>query len=443
MSTDETPKKDETAREKADAAAQRAAEMAGLSLGSWLNQAIAAAAADEGAATSPANTTADDSSLPEEARRAVEQAAAAAGVPIGAWLGRLLREASLEEEGATLASPRADNGDTSAPAAPLPIALDRAAAEAAAAAGLPPSGWLADLAREAQRSAHQAAPSENKGAGASPPPSFGENPSAEAGPKLPLRRAPLAALKPGRFQMRAEIGAEELAPLVESIRRRGVLQPILVRETGEGATPFEIVAGERRWRAAREAGLADVPVLVLALPDRVAMEVALVENLQRHDLSALEEAEGYRRLIEELGETQERAAEAVGKSRSHIANMLRLLRLPEPVKALLAAGALSAGHARAILGAADPEALARRAVAEQLSVRETERLAQSAPLPESQPARRSVEKDPDLVAIEAELSRLFGAAVEIKLRGKGDRGTLAIRFKGLEQLHGLIERLRT
>jgi ParB family chromosome partitioning protein len=382
------------AQEAARRAAEEAAQKAGVALPDWLSQAIKEAGTAEIEASETA-TVAEMPAVPEadptraspaeEARRAAEEAAAAAGVPMSAWLGQLLKEASREEQGV--------------------------AAEAEATA----EGFGAPTAGSAT----------------------------EAEPRLPVRPIPLDQLAPSRFQMRERIDPEELAALAASVRSRGVLQPIIVRARSEGETPFEIVAGERRWRAAAAAGLGEVPALVLDVPDRDAMEIALVENLQRHDLSPLEEAEGYRRLVEDLGETQENLAQIIGKSRSHISNTLRLLRLPAAVKALLADGKLSAGHARALLAAADPEGLARRAIAENLSVRDTERLSQEAPTAERPAGGTGASKDPDLEQIEEELSRLFGVAVKIGLRGTGERGTLTIRFKGLEKLHELIERLRT
>jgi ParB family transcriptional regulator, chromosome partitioning protein len=306
-----------------------------------------------------------------------------------------------------------------------------AAGEAPPTAGLPLSTWPGRLPREAhggERGAEAGAPT--------------PTPASSGG--SPTRRVPVAQLAPGRFRTRAAIDPEVISALAQSIRAHGVLQPILVltRPAGGG---YEIIAGERRWRAAREAGLVEAPVNVLEVADRAAMEIALVENLQRQDLSPLEEAEGYRRLIEELGETQERLAEVVGKSRSHVANTLRLLRLPPPIKALLAEGKLSAGHARALLSAADPEALAHRTVEAGLSVRETERLAQQA-APEPAAALAETGSAPaqagGVAGIEAELSGLLGAVVKIALRGKGERGTLTIRFTGLAKLRELIERLR-
>lgn len=441
MSTDDNnakpPKPEDTPNaEEAREAARHAAEASGIPLTDWLTQLVKEASVEE---VRPETTRAGSApaALNTEVRQAAEQAAAAAGVPMSAWLGQLLKEASLEEAGETAPAestqapePKAvDKSDTGeAQPQPAPNSLQAAAEQAAAAAGVPVGAWLSALVEETSR---------GELAGASEP---GQ---ADSAPSLPLRRVAVSDLKPGHFQMRATIDPMEISSLAASIKSRGVLQPIIVRARADGASSYEIIAGERRWRAAQEAGLSDVPVLVLDVPDRDAMEIALVENLQRHDLSPLEEAEGYRRLVEELGETQDSLARVIGKSRSHVSNTLRLLRLPESVKSLLAAGKLSAGHARAILSSPDPEGLAKHVVESALSVRDTEQLAQGEPAKSIAGARGQTEKDPDLEQIEAELSRLFGVVVKIALRGAGDRGKLTIQFKGLDKLHELIERLRT
>ena len=350
----------------------------------------------------------------EEAEEAARRAAEAAGL-------RTL-------PGGPAAESRAGASDEAeALRASLPEDARAAAEEAAAAAGVPLSTWLGRLLRDSGTGEPRGPASEAVEPAA---------PAASGG--IPVRRVPVAQLSPGRFQTRTNIDAEAIAALAQSVRARGVLQPILARERAAGGG-YEIIAGERRWRAAREAGLAEVPVILLEVADREAMEIALVENLQRQDLSPLEEAEGYRRLTEELGETQERLAAVVGKSRSHVANTLRLLRLPEPIKNLLAEGKLSAGHARALLAAADPEGLARQALAAGLSVRDTERLAHRAA---PSPSAAAAAKEAEVAGIEEELSRLLDAAVKIALRARGERGTLTIRFQGLAKLRDLIERLR-
>ena len=351
---------------------------------------------------------------PSDAEEAARRAAEAAG--LRTWPSRPV-DADPEAGGADGGEPLGAN---------LPKEARVAAEQAATAAGVPLSTWLRRLLRDTGAGERGAA------AEAGPPPA-----TPASGGAVPMRIS-VAELAPGRFQTRASLDAEAISALAQSIRARGVLQPILVRVRPAGGG-YEIIAGERRWRAAQEAGLAEVPVIALEVADREAMEIALVENLQRQDLSALEEAEGYRRLTEELGETQEHLAQVVGKSRSHVTNTLRLLRLPESIKVLLAEGKLSAGHARALLAAADPEALARHALAVGLTVRDTERLAQRTA---ASPAAAPAAQEANLAGIEEELSRLLGAVVKIALRAKGERGTLTIRFAGLAQVRQLIERLR-
>jgi ParB family chromosome partitioning protein len=254
------------------------------------------------------------------------------------------------------------------------------------------------------------------------------------------KMVPIEFLQPGPFQPRRRFVEEELAALAESIRANGILQPILVRRRGMQPNAYEIVAGERRWRAAQLAKLHEVPVIIRDIADREALELALVENLQRENLSPLEEAEGYHRLMQEFRNTQEELAEHVGKSRSHIANMLRLLTLPGDVKELVDSGALSAGHARALIGAPNALMLAKRVVAQGLSVRQTERLAAA----RKRPARPAKAKRPDLrdsdtVALERDLSNLLGLKVAISFDGTG--GDVTIHYSTLEQLDALLQRL--
>ncbi|HZS83125.1 MAG TPA: ParB/RepB/Spo0J family partition protein [Stellaceae bacterium] len=256
-----------------------------------------------------------------------------------------------------------------------------------------------------------------------------------------LRQAktvPIDFVRPGRFQPRQRFDEEALQALAQSIREKGVLQPLLVRRHPEAANAYEIIAGERRWRAAQMAQLHEIPVVIREFEDREALEIALVENIQRQDLSPLEEAEGYRRLMEEFGHTQERLAEAVGKSRSHVANMMRLLGLPDTVKELLAAGTLSAGHARALLNAADPAALAAEVVRRGLNVRATEKLAQAARGQGSAPAPKPP-KDADTAALERDLANLLGLRVTVNFAGRG--GSLTIHYRTLEQLDDVLRRL--
>lgn len=257
------------------------------------------------------------------------------------------------------------------------------------------------------------------------------------------KQVPIERLHPSRVQPRTRFDAEALDALAASIREQGILQPILVRRHPERPSDFEIVAGERRWRAAQQAQLHEVPVTIRELDDSTALELAIVENVQRQDLNPVEEAEGYRRLVEEFGHSQEELARLIGKSRPHIANTLRLLNLPEPVRAYLSDGRLSAGHGRALLGAAAPETLASEVVAKGLSVRETEKLANAAKGTESRPrprgGRAAQDKDADTLALERDLSALLGLRVTIEIRGEG--GTLAIHYNTLEQLDDVLHRL--
>jgi ParB family chromosome partitioning protein len=258
---------------------------------------------------------------------------------------------------------------------------------------------------------------------------------AEATP-APPRLVPTDLIRPGPFQPRRHSAAQEIEALAQSIREKGVLQPLLVRpSSGDAAETFELVAGERRWRAARQVGLAEVPVIVRPLGDCEALEVALVENLQREDLSPLEEAEAYDRLMKEFGRTQASLAEALGKSRSHIANTVRLLSLPEPVRQRLTAGELSAGHGRALLAAADPVALALEVVRRGLNVRATERLVQRRAEPHSPRTGRT-----DRTALEHDLSAALGLRVTFAAKKRG--GTLTLHYTSNDQLDRVLALLR-
>lgn len=266
------------------------------------------------------------------------------------------------------------------------------------------------------------------------------------------RTVPIEFLRPGPFQPRRRFGEEELASLVESVREKGVLQPILVRRDPDNANQYQIIAGERRWRAAQQAQLHEVPILVKDLDDRDALEVALVENIQRQDLNPLEEAEGYRRLTEEYGHTQEEVGKAVGKSRSHVANTMRLLGLPDPVRALLEDGTLTAGHARALLNAGDPARLAAEVAKRGLNVRETERLVQKRRAAAEEtgagegarprgPGRPARAKDADTLALEHELAAALGLKVELDFDGATGGGRVTVYYTTLEQLDDVIARL--
>lgn len=253
------------------------------------------------------------------------------------------------------------------------------------------------------------------------------------------KEVPIERLRPSPFQPRHRFEPEELESLVASIREKGILQPILVRrvESGDAEEAFEIVAGERRWRAAQEAQLHQVPVVIKDLSDTDSLEVALVENLQRQDLTPLEEALGYSRLMEEFGHTQERLAQTIGKSRSHLANMLRLLDLPPEAKEMLDDGRITAGHGRAILSAGNPLALARRVVNQGLSVRDTERIVQGA---STKAPRAKASKNADTIDLEGNIAEALGMPVDIRHHGERG-GEVKVAYKTLEQLDEICRRL--
>ncbi len=253
------------------------------------------------------------------------------------------------------------------------------------------------------------------------------------------RNVALDTLRAGRFNPRKNFPEEQIEELAASIRERGLVQPLVVRAVRGDRESYEIVAGERRWRAAQRANLHEVPVVVRALSDQEAIEIAIIENVQREDLNAVEEAEGYRLLMHGHGYTQEDLAKVIGKSRSHLANTLRLLKLPDSVLDLLRSGELSAGHARALIGRADAAALAARIVNEGLTVRQVEALVQdrgSAPAKARKPAAKSA----DTRAAETELKDALGLDVDIR-SGRGEKGELRIRYATLDQLEDLRHRL--
>jgi len=253
---------------------------------------------------------------------------------------------------------------------------------------------------------------------------------------------PIEQLAPGQFQPRKHFDDEEMSSLVDSVRAKGILQPILVRRDPLHADAYEIIAGERRWRAAQRAQLHEVPVIVREFSDQEALEIALIENLQRENLSPIEEANAYQRLMDEFEHTQEVLAKAVGRSRSSVANTLRLLTLPPSVQSLIDTGALSAGHARALIGIPDAERLADEIVAKGLSVRQAEQLAQKAK--GGPPARlaKTPAKDPDTIALEHDLSNMLGLRVTIKFRGDGTKGgSVTINYATLDQLDHILQRL--
>lgn len=260
------------------------------------------------------------------------------------------------------------------------------------------------------------------------------------------RTVPVAMLERNPRNPRRAFRPEDLQELAESLKQHGVVQPLVVRRAPGAAERYELIAGERRWRAAQLAGLHELPVTVLDVSDAQALELAIVENVQRADLNPVEEARGYQALIEEFGYTQGDLGSTIGKSRVHVTNTLRLLKLPPPVLALLESGRLSAGHGRALLQAPDPERLAAMILDRNLSVRETERLAQLADEePGEEPRRRTSRPPPksaDLKALEKELTDFLGLKVEIR-HGLEGRGELLINYRSLEQLDVICRKLRS
>ncbi len=260
-----------------------------------------------------------------------------------------------------------------------------------------------------------------------PVPAEAERPTVSADRMIPIEFVTRNPRNPRRF-----FDDAELHDLASSIRQHGIVQPIVARTLARDR--YEIIAGERRWRAAQLAGLIEIPVIIRDVDDKTALEIAIVENVQRSDLNALEEALGYEQLIAEYGYTQNDLGEIIGKSRSHVANSLRLLKLPEPVRDMLAAGSLSAGHARALVSTSDPSALARTIVSKGMSVRDAEKLAQNdikAQLEPHAPVQKN-QKDSDTLALERTLSDTLGLDVSINHKASG--GQIRISYKSLEQL---------
>lgn len=260
-------------------------------------------------------------------------------------------------------------------------------------------------------------------------------------PEGEQRLIPTADLRPGKLNPRKSFHEDELTELADSIRNKGLVQPIIVRSVADG---YEIVAGERRWRAAQKAGLHTVPVIARDLNDKEVLELAIIENVQRADLNAIEEAAGYRELVERFDYSQEQLSEIIGKSRSHVANTLRLLKLPESVQAMVESGKLTAGHARALIGRNDAEKMAQHIIEHDLNVREVEALAQGGEEVghSNGSSRRVREKDADTRAFENELSAVLGLKVEIK-RGSGESGNLVIKYGNFDQLDYIRMRLAT
>jgi ParB family chromosome partitioning protein len=278
---------------------------------------------------------------------------------------------------------------------------------------------------------------------------LGDEPTEKAGAMAPAQEdaskatatLPVELLRPSPFQPRKHFDDDAFMTLVESVKEKGVLQPLLVRRDPNDSKRYEIVAGERRWRAAQQARLHEVPVVVKDLSDRDTLEVALVENLQREDLTPLEEAEAYRRLMDEFGHTQEILAKAVGKSRSHVANMMRLLALPKPVQRMLDEGQISAGHARTLINAEKPEELAREIQRRGLNVRQAEDLARKTKPANDQKPPKNVVADPNISALERELAQAIGLKVAVQAKASG-AGTMTIHFNSPEQLDDVIRRLK-
>lgn len=258
-------------------------------------------------------------------------------------------------------------------------------------------------------------------------------------PVRPDRSVPIESVFPNPDQPRRDFKEEELRELSSSIQQKGILQPLLVRPMGDG---YQIVAGERRWRAAQMAQLHEVPVLIREFNDTEVLEIAIIENIQRADLNPVEEARGYRQLMDKFGHTQEKLASALSKSRSHIANQLRLLNLPDPLLDMLRRGQISAGHARALLTAQHPMEIARAIIDKGLSVRETEALVRDGvPSKKAKGRTSNPGKDPDTIALENDLSATLGMRVQIEHNAGQDGGKLAIRYRDLDDLDALCQAL--
>ncbi|TKB40040.1 MAG: ParB/RepB/Spo0J family partition protein [Mesorhizobium sp.] len=256
-------------------------------------------------------------------------------------------------------------------------------------------------------------------------------------------KVPIEFVSPNPKNPRRHFGDAELTDLAQSIREHGVVQPAVARPSPSQPGRYEIIAGERRWRAAQRAGLTEIPLIVRDVNDRTALELAIIENVQRADLNPVEEAQGYQQLIDEHGYTQADLGQVIGKSRSHVANTLRLLKLPDVIRDMLVDGALSAGHARTLVTAGDPAGLAKRIVEEGLSVRQAEALAQmpAGPTPAKvRSAPSAPEKDPDTLALEKLMTDTIGMIVSIEHKAKG--GTLRVDYRSLDQLDELCRRLK-
>jgi ParB family chromosome partitioning protein len=256
------------------------------------------------------------------------------------------------------------------------------------------------------------------------------------------RKVPIEFLKPNPRNPRRAFSEAELAELTASIKQHGVIQPLVVRPVKGTNDRFEIIAGERRWRASQAAGLHEVPIVPVDVNDSDALQLAIIENVQREDLNAMEEAQGYHALADEFKRSQEDIAKIVGKSRSHVANMMRLTKLPEEVQAMISSGKLSAGHARALIGVPDPIAAAKKIVEQGMTVRQAEELAHEEGVPERKPQKArggGKTKDADTIALEKRVSDALGLAVTIHHRDPG--GAVQISYRSLEQLDDVLKRL--
>jgi ParB family chromosome partitioning protein len=263
--------------------------------------------------------------------------------------------------------------------------------------------------------------------------------SAKAERARAQRRVPIEFLKPNPRNPRKSFIDSELDELAESIRQHGVIQPIVARPVRGVPDNFEIIAGERRWRAAQRAGLHDVPIVPVEVSDNDALQIMIVENVQREDLNAMEEARGYHLLVDEFKHSVEDVAKAVGKSRSHVANMMRLTKLPNDVQEHISSGKLSAGHARALIGLDDPSQAAVRVIDESLSVRQTEALAHEAGVPSRKPRADKTKSDPNMLALEKRLSDALGLKVSVDHKDPG--GTVHIHYRSLEQFDEIVRRI--
>lgn len=277
---------------------------------------------------------------------------------------------------------------------------------------------------------------------------YSRSASSENTTEVPASTLSVEIITSGKFQPRTRFTEEYLKELSDSIRRNGIMQPIVVRPNPYHEGTYEIIAGERRWRAAKMAGLTDVPVIIRDINDQQALELALIENIQRQDLTPLEESAGYQRLIDEFSYTQEELAKTVGKSRSHVANLLRLLSLPESIKTFLEEDKITMGHARALLNAPNPEELAKEVVRRGLNVRQTENICrggmmngEDTPMQAMNQKSRQIprEKDADILALEATLSESLGLNVSID--DSGQAGKIIISYDSLSQLDNILKRL--